>query len=201
MDTFNDLLDRYVRAEGQADGAAERARVEAEMWDGYGVEQAVFVLDMAGFSRAVQRHGLVHYLSMVRRMRVNVRPIVERAGGTVVKFEADNCFARFVDTAPAIDAAIAINRALDDLNRTTRDELDIRVSIGIDYGPILLVETPDYFGEAVNLASKLGEDLAQAGEILVSERAMQRLGGDRRQGEAVSFVASGVRLSAHRIDF
>ena len=35
------------------------------------------------------------------------RPLIEGAGGVVVKFEADNCFAMFEGVSPAVQAAIA----------------------------------------------------------------------------------------------
>ena len=50
---------------------------------------------MSGFSLLTRRYGIVHYLSMVRRMQEVTRPIVHDHSGSVVKFEADNGFAVF----------------------------------------------------------------------------------------------------------
>lgn len=41
-------------------------------------------------------------------------------------------------------------------------------SVGIDVGDLLLLETEDCFGDAVNLAYKLGEDIARPGEVMVT---------------------------------
>ena len=41
--------------------------------------------------------------------------------------------------------------------------------VGIGYGRVLRIGDRDVFGQEVNAASKLGEDLATAGEILVTE--------------------------------
>ena len=46
------------------------------------------------------------------------------------------------------------------------------LSVGIDYGEVLLIGESDYYGDPVNTASKLGEDLAVRGETLVTERAL-----------------------------
>ena len=127
MKRFNELLGNYVQTQGQANAETEIERIEDAIWAAYGVEQAVFVLDMAGFSRLVQMHGVIHYLSMVRRMHLIVEPIVERYGGGIVKFEADNCFARFAAVADAIKAAVAVNHSLEGMNLMTSDELDVRV--------------------------------------------------------------------------
>ena len=70
-----------------------------------------------------------------------------------------------------MQAAISLNHAFDEINVYTADQFDIRVAIGIDHGDVLLIGGPDYFGDTVNTASKLGEDQARPGEILITERA------------------------------
>ncbi|MDH3276390.1 MAG: hypothetical protein OEM99_17815, partial [Gammaproteobacteria bacterium] len=47
------------------------------------------------------------------------------------------------------------------------------LSVGIDYGRILLIGDTDFFGDPVNTASKLGEDLAIHAETLVTKRALE----------------------------
>jgi class 3 adenylate cyclase len=170
-DLFQDLLLRY----SQEPDAARRETLESRLWQEFGAERAVLVLDMSGFSQLAIRFGIVHYLSMVRRMQLTAEPIVRRYSGTLVKFEADNCFAMFADVADAIQAAIELNDAFSSANDATPDELDIRIACGIDFGSILVVPGVDFFGNAVNRASKLGEDLAEAGEILVTREAMATL--------------------------
>ena len=49
-------------------------------------------------------------------------------------------------------------------------------SIGIDYGRFLYVNTSDCFGDPVNRAYKLGEDIARPEEILVTQEVRDRLG-------------------------
>ena len=62
-------------------------------------------------------------------MQLIAQPIVEKAGGEVVKFEADNCFAMFDSALAAVQAAIAINHAFNEINIYTADQFDIRVAI------------------------------------------------------------------------
>ena len=49
------------------------------------------------------------------------------------------------------------------------------ISIGIDYGRLLLIGEVEFFGDPVNTASKLGEDLAARSEILLTQRAMDQV--------------------------
>ncbi len=168
---FQDLLLAY----SQQTDPDDRHRTEKLLWEEFGAEYAVFVLDMSGFSLLSRKYGIVHYLSMVRRMQLTAAPVVKSHGGRVVKFEADNCFAVFPEPHSAIRAAIAMQLAFDAANLLTPDELDIRISCGIDFGRILIVGQQDCFGDAVNRACKMGEDIGNAGEILVTQEAMKRI--------------------------
>jgi len=179
---------------------AKRAAIERALWDEYGQEAAVLVLDMSGFSQLTHRYGLVHYLSMVRRMQLTADPIVRGCGGTPVKFEADNCYAMFPTVDDALACSLALNAAFDKANEATPDELDIRVAIGIDHGRILLVDGIDFFGHPVNRASKLGEDLARPGEVLVTvEAAAMARSLDAYVLAPHAFTASGLHIDTYAV--
>ena len=195
---FQNLLLKYSQ-ESSKEG---RHKIEAQLWDEYGTEQVVFVLDMSGFSLLTRRYGIVHYLSMVRRMQLTVEPIIETYEGTVLKFEADNCLAIFPDTLPAIRAAVAMQLALDASNLLTPDDLDVRIACGIDYGKILIIGNEDCFGDAANRAFKLGEDVAAANEILVTREAMDRVHPEADiKRRAVNVSISGITIAAYAIEY
>jgi adenylate cyclase len=194
---FEDLLLHYAQ-ENEKD---KREKIAATLWQEFGKVKAVFVVDMSGFSLLAYRHGIVHYLSMVRRMQLTTKPIVEKYRGQVVKFEADNCFAMFDDPLSAVRAAIALNTAFFAMNVLTEDEFDIRVSIGIDYGDVLLIGGPDYFGNAVNCACKMGEDIAGPGEILVSATAFKQIPETAGiQGHKLELAIAGVPVEVYSIE-
>jgi class 3 adenylate cyclase len=190
---FEQLLVGYVKAFELED----RQRIERMLWKEFGHKKAVFVMDMSGFSLLTQKFGIVHYLSMVKRMQIATLPVIEKNGGQVVKFEADNCFAMFDEVRPAIQAAVALNAAFDKMNGHTDESFDIRISIGIDYGDVLLTGGPDYFGDAVNRACKLGEDVAGPGEIYVNQAAFERVPAEAGfHGKKLELSISGVHLKA-----
>ena len=195
---FQELLLRFSR-ETTEEG---RKVIEDVLWKEYGTEQVVFVLDMSGFSLLTRTHGIIHYLSMVRRMQLTTEPIVKSYNGNLLKFEADNCFAVFPDTLSAIQAAIALQFAFEASNLLTSDDLDVHISCGIDYGKILVIGNQDCFGDAVNRACKLGEDVAKAGEILVTERAMQQVSPEAGlKSTPLEITISGITISAFAIDY
>lgn len=194
---FEELLLLY----GQENEEDEREKIEALLWQEFGKVKAVLVMDMSGFSLLAHRHGIVHYLSLVRRMQLTSKPIIEKYRGQVVKFEADNCFAMFDDPLSAVRAAIALNTAFLALNVLTDDEFDIRVSIGIDYGDVLLIGGPDYFGNSVNYASKLGEDIGGPGEILVTAAAFKQIPETAGiQGHKLEIAIAGIPVEVYLID-
>lgn len=193
---FEELLLQFVEGPDKTN----RQRIEAQLWSEFGATKAVLIMDVSRFSMLTQRYGIVYNLSVVRRMQLMSKPIIEQAGGEVVKFEADNCFAMFNDCLSAVRAAIAINQAFEEENVHTQEEFDIRVGIGIDHGQVLLIGGPDYFGAPVNRASKLGEDLAGPGEILMTEAAFQSIPREAGiQHEPLELEISGIQLKAMSI--
>lgn len=145
---------------------------EVRIWERFGAEGAVFISDMASFSSTSRKAGVCHYLKMIHRAREVIAPVIEKNRGTLLKCDADNTYAFFADPADAIRASVEVNAAIFDANAVTAEDEQVYLSVGIDYGRVLLVGDVDFFGDPVNTASKLGEDLAIKAETLVTERAL-----------------------------
>jgi class 3 adenylate cyclase len=137
----------------------------------FGETRAVLVLDMSGFSRTTQLRGIVAFLLMIHRMQQIARPVIEAYGGLVIKAEADNLLCLLNSVEAAVAAARALTARLNGDNLTCGNDRRIYVSIGIGWGRILNIDEDDLFGDEVNLASKLGEDIGQSREILLTPAA------------------------------
>ena|SRR5437762_1824521 len=148
-----------------------RPELTRELEEIFGQDKAVMILDMSGFSRTTHRDGIVPFLFMIHQMRLVVCPCVQEEGGLLLKAEADNLFCLFDKVADAVRASLKITRHLGTANRLLPEDHRLYVSIGIGYGRILNIEDRDLFGDEVNLASKLGEDVAQLGDILLTAAA------------------------------
>lgn len=192
---FLSLLDRYVDTP-----APDRSPVEAEIWQDFGVQKAVFALDMSGFSLTVRRAGIIGYLGQIRRMlRIGI-PLVKANEGEIVKTEADNILALFPDVAQAVKAAEEIHAALAAERKANPSPLPLAASVGIDFGKLLSIPGCDCFGDPVNIAFKLGEDLAAANEILITDNARLRLPAETAERfSAAEFSLSGLSLHAWRL--
>ena len=186
MQAFLDLVDRLNDAH-----AGDRAGVEAEIWRRFGVERALLALDMSHFSLSVRRSGILPSLGLIRRMQALTAPLVESHGGAVVKYAADNMLATFDSPAGAALAALEINRAI------AEGAEPFTVAMGVDFGRFLLIDGTDCYGDTVNVACKLGEDVAAANEILLTAAARERLPADFRHAlteQRISISGLDVRV-------
>lgn len=184
----------------QESDPAKRKGLENEIWQKYGSESTAFVLDMSGFSLLTRKYGIVHYLSMIRRMQLTVEPIIISHGGRIIKFEADNCFAVFPEPSSAARTAITIQHAIAASNLLTQEDMDIHVTIGIDYGKILILNEEDMYGDAVNRACKMGEDIGNADEILITKEAMDMIPEEAQiDGKLIEVSIGGMNTPAYQV--
>jgi class 3 adenylate cyclase len=136
------------------------------------------VLDMCGFSRTTRAHGIIAFLVMIHEMQELCEPIARSSGGILVKVEADNLVFLFDAVGDAVTAAHRIQVACIDANRSRPADRSLHASIGIGFGETLYIGEEDVHGDQMNLACKLGEDIAGPGEILLTESAFEALPPD-----------------------
>lgn len=169
-------LERYLRERNQYPERA--AEIDREVMQRFGRTVAVLVLDMSGFSSSTSAHGIVHFLSRIQQMHEAVGPAVTGNRGQLIKYEADNAFAVFPSVKDAVEAAFDIHRSLAAMNNVLPDTMHVHVGIGIGVGETLLLDNQDLFGDEVNRACKLGEDIAEANETLLTEAALEAVAND-----------------------
>ncbi len=191
---FQELLDRWADADPEG-----REAVGQLIRDTFEEDLAIFVLDMSGFSATVAREGILGFLGRVSQMRAIAVPAIERCGGVVVKFIADDVMAACANPDDALAAALEIRSATQVALGVDQADMRFEVCIGIGFGPTLHVPNVDLWGDEVNRAFKLGEDTAKAGGILLTERAFEALRNKPATATALNLVVSGLRLHAHRV--
>ena len=135
---------------------------------------AIVYTDTDDFTHRAARDGILHFLMCFDRALRHLRPAVARNGGRVVKVEADSLMLAFPDAPSACRGVLAMEQALRRLNRGRPTNEQLAFSYGIGFGQVLELDD-DVFGLEVNLASKLGEDLARPGEVLLTPSAAEAL--------------------------
>ena len=160
--------------------------------------RTVMILDMSGFTRMTHQGQLISYLLMINQMKRLALPCVEAAGGILIKAEHDNLTCLFDNVEDAIEASREITERLASANVILPSDRELYVSIGIGHGEILNVANEDIYGDEVNLASKLGEDIAEQGDILLTTKAYAAL-AEPPEGFAKETISiSGIRAEFYR---
>jgi class 3 adenylate cyclase len=173
--------------------------VTARVKETFGERRAILVLDMSGFTKATQRGNLISYLLMINQMQRLAIPTVEKHLGIFVRADHDNLTCLFDDVLPAIQAARAITTQLETVNVVLPSDRELYVSIGIGFGTVLNVENQIVYGNQVNLASKLGEDIGELGDILLTENAFRRVEDEDVEAVKHDVTVSGIELRYYEV--
>ncbi len=162
-------------------------------------DKTVMILDMSGFTRATRAGNLISFLLMIHQMRQLALPCVEENGGILIRADHDNLTCLFDEVEQAIEASRAITERLESANVILPSTRDLYVSVGIGYGPIVNVDNKVIYGDEVNLASKLGEDIAELGQVFLTEAAHDRLKGKGVEAEKKAVNVSGINLTYYAL--
>ncbi len=150
---------------------ADTDAIDRRIWDLFGQEWAVVFTDLVGFSRQVARFGIIHFLQVILEQKRLLLPIIEQHDGILIKLEADSLLILFRQASSAVTCSVAMQRACQALSEERVPEEQIILCAGIGHGRVLKIGDEDVYGQEVNAASKLGEDTARGGEILVTAAA------------------------------
>jgi class 3 adenylate cyclase len=155
-------------------GTTEEARkkFDTEVWNQCGQYGAILVTDLTGFTKSTKRYGILQFLSVFRRFQKICGPKLSENGGELLKQEADDLFGVFPHSFQAITAAKQMLENVRELNKSLAPEDQMGLSVGIDYGHFLRL-SDDAYGDPVNVAFKLGEDIAATGEIRVGKEGYE----------------------------
>jgi adenylate cyclase len=173
--------------------------VSRRIKDVFEQERTILVLDMSGFTRATQQGNVIYFLLSINQMQRLVTPVVESNGGIVVRAEHDNLTCLFDNVDDAIRASREVTRRLEAANVILPADKELYASIGIGHGAILNVENDTIYGNEVNLASKLGEDIGNLGEILLTAAAYQEVKGGTIKFEKRAVSVSGLELNYYAL--
>ncbi len=141
---------------------------------------AVVFSDTADFTVRVARDGILQFLMIFGRLLQGAEPVIRGTGGKLVKVEADSLLLCFETVPEACRGVTALEQHLGRVNRRLPADERLRFSYGIGYGEVVEIEH-DLFGLEVNLASRLGEDLAKPGDVLLTPGAAAAAGSLARR--------------------
>jgi class 3 adenylate cyclase len=126
--------------------------------------------DLKGSTALYERIGDLNAYILVQRHFQRLLDVTVRHNGAVTKTIGDAVMAAFLTSADAVEAALEMREAVDELNRD-RPQRDFILKIGVHRGASIAVtlnERLDYFGQTVNIAARV-QNLADGDEICITE--------------------------------
>jgi class 3 adenylate cyclase len=134
---------------------------------------AIVFTDLQGSTKLYDDLGDATAFRLVRDHFAFLSERVQRHNGFIVKTVGDAVMAAFHDPADAVRAVLAIHDEVANFNRR-RSDGGIVLKLGLHLGSCIAVTAGgvlDYFGSAVNTASRL-EHQCRGGEVIISEAAL-----------------------------
>jgi len=156
---------------------ADKKKIDKRIWDLFGEEWCVMFTDLSGFSRGVAEFGIIHFLQTIYESQRLLIPILENNDGILLKIEGDSYLVIFRNINKAIKASVEMQQALKKYNKTKSKAEQVLLCVGLGYGQMLRIGDEDVFGAEVNASSKLGEDIAKAGDILATKAVKDNYDG------------------------
>ena len=172
---------------------ANKNLVDQRIWDLFGEDWAIMFTDLSGFSRNVAKFGIIHFLQTISEAERMLIPVIEDHDGILLKTEGDSFLVIFRNVKKAVQCSVTMQHTLEGYNTNKSAEEQVLLCVGLGYGKVLRIGDTEVYGFEVNSASKLGEDLAEAKEILATEAVMKALEKDQTiKFEKIDKVASGL---------
>lgn len=155
---------------------ADKEKIDGRIWDLFGEEWCVMFTDLSGFSRNTAKFGIIHFLQTIHEAERLLIPVIEEHDGILLKVEGDSFLVIFRNVTKGVQSAVAMQRTLSVYNADKPEEEKVLLCVGLGLGKVLRIGDADVFGSEVNAASKLGEDIAKAWEILATDSVKNRCG-------------------------
>jgi class 3 adenylate cyclase len=167
-------------------GAKSDSQQAAELLGRQQTRRTFLFTDIVGSTRLLETLGNEKWRKLLARHNEVLEKQIAKSGGEVVQQTGDGFFAAFSTPRAAVEAAVAIQRALES------EIVAPDVRIGAHTGDAFQSDgdSKDYGGEAVHLAARIGA-AAGAGEILVSRDTLDGAGSGFRASTPRSETMKG----------
>ena len=145
-------------------------KMDASIWERSSCEMTVVVCDSSGFSKKTHKYGIIDFLDNFTKCHDEFAKTIKKYNGRTISTKADNFISIFNKTEDAVNFAIKMLEYLKKRNKKVSDGKQFNLCAGIHYGKFLKL-TDDIYGAVVNVAFKLGEDIAGKDDIFLTHVA------------------------------
>jgi adenylate cyclase len=135
---------------------------------------AILAADVVGFSRLMEANEERTMGALKHHRREFFDPTVAKHGGRIFKVMGDGFLVEFGSVLNAARCAVEIQLGMPERNAGVPEDRHIKFRIGLNLGD-MIVDGDDFYGDGVNLASRL-EGLAGPGGIACSSMVRTQVG-------------------------
>ena len=163
-------------------------------------KKAVLVIEMYEQAEVAHEHGVLPFIDMVLTMKRHCGMAVKHRHGKCVRSIETKIIGQIM---ALFDRPIDCMRAAIEARYRCRDE-EFNLSIGAGFSEILDLNACNAFGDAVNMAFKLGEDVAKGGEILITENIKNGLRNERfdfKMDDSRTVELSGIEIKHFNVEY
>ncbi len=135
---------------------------------------AIIFTDISGSTSLYESLGDENAHKLVSSCITALSGVASDHSGTVIKTIGDGVMCTFADAAKAVDAAIAMQKALNSLHLVLPEKhVTLNMRIGLHWGHVIK-QNYDVFGDAVNVAARMVA-LAKPRQILTTQPTLDAL--------------------------
>ena len=185
-----------MRSRNGRNAAALDARIEKEC----GAELTVVSCDSSGFSKKTHEHGIIEFMDNMTKCHAALEKIVTRHDGITLSDKADNLMLIFPEPLKAAACSIEMHRWLKRRNKGVPERKKYNICVGIHHGALLRFAN-DAYGPAVNVAFKLGEDIAAKDELIVSGQVNAMIKGKFRTDYSKHVTIGGATFDVYKVKY
>ncbi len=159
-------------------------KIDRKVWKIYGETTHVLVVALAGQARRIAAFDVVHELQLQFDLRLIFEESVRAFDGVATTSQMGPHTATFAEANDALEAAMLITRSCAEHNAKRSAEDALPACVGIGYGHLVRTAAQVHGREQI-AAMSLATDASEAGQVLVTQAFLERL-GDHKQFRVIN---------------
>lgn len=139
------------------------------------IEVAVMFADVTGSTRLYESLGDDVANRIIGKVIDIMAKVTEGYQGFVIKTIGDEIMCRFTSANDCVRAAVECQEEIS--AGIAGETVEISIKVGLHFGPAILMDDGDVFGDAVNVAARMA-GIAKGGQIITTEDTIRLLDAD-----------------------
>jgi class 3 adenylate cyclase/tetratricopeptide (TPR) repeat protein len=128
----------------------------------------ILFADVKGYTSRTGKHTRQEHEQFIIELQSFIKTQAEQNNGNFVKSMGDGFMLTFESPTNAVACGLSIQKHVTRQDSTLKKHAHLSFRIGISTGEVMVDDTGDAYGEAVNIAARI-EKSAQVGEVYISE--------------------------------